>query len=201
MEVLKVCLYSQIDYTILISALNTKKISHHLQIISNDSSWLKSQNSMPWKYIVNIYLRESIDILLKHPDFSFLYENDDIDMYVVSQFTYGRLANVEVDLITSCYLWNYQNDVETRRASMLSHFEMEKKQEKYDYVCFQIVEAPIKEKSEKIDFFFESHVSDPNGIDEIYSKPFIGSMRRHSEKFLDVNTRKLSFGRVIVNEF
>ena len=127
--------------------------------------------------------------------YSNIYE--DADIYIMDVIEYSEPVD-NSELITSVYKWNYQNKQEIREKFMKEHFLMEQKQIYYKYVTFNLVTEIIKSKDRIYDFFFESHVLDKNGINEIYSKPALEDMRKHSEQFLDTSTRLLSFGKTFV---
>lgn len=163
--------------------------------------WLKGLKSMPWLSVWDVYVKldgkeaveyaKSVSEKLK----ILAADRNGIDTYIVEQETYKEPVN-RAEVITSCYFWNYENDKALREEKMAEHFVMEQAQRYYDYVVFQKVIETITKDSPHYDFFFESHVSDPNGINEIYSKPALGNMREHSKFFLNVDSRLLSFGHV-----
>jgi hypothetical protein len=166
--------------------------------------WLKGLNTMPWNGVLHLLSTEPMDktfyISTIHPVMARLFSEtitDQMDVYIASQITYNQPVD-GAELITSCYLWNYATEPEERNAKMLEHFQMEQCQIYYDYVAFQCVKEKIGDASPTFDFFFESHVSNPNGINEIYEKPALEAMRNHSSAFLNTNSRLLSFGRVNV---
>ncbi|MBR6504164.1 MAG: hypothetical protein IKT41_00285 [Clostridia bacterium] len=175
-------------------------IDCHIHYIDNKEKydkWLLNRPRMPWKTIINLITINSEDEVLNK--FKLNYHNiyDLADIYVMDIIEYSSPVN-NSELITSVYKWNYNNNKEIRDKYMTEHFEMEQKQVYYKYVTFNLVTKNIKNKNRNFDFFFESHVSDKNGIDEIYSKPALDNMRKHSEQFLNTETRLLSFGEIFI---
>ena len=174
----------------------------HIHYIDNKEKydkWLLGRPRMPWKTIINFIMENdnnTILILEKfQKDYSELY--DEADIYVMDVMVYSNPVD-NSELITSVYKWNYKNEPDVREKFMNEHFLMEQKQVYYKYVTFNSVTKTIKSNNRPFDFFFESHVSDENGIDEIYSKPALEDMRTHSEQFLDTSTRLLSFGEIFM---
>lgn len=174
----------------------------HSQELNNTPylQWLKGLNVMPWRYIIDLYDSNDAHLLNKVVnDLPDVLQGFDCDVYRANQMTYKNPVN-HAELITSCYFWNTQNSSLYRHKKMHEHFLMEQAQKYYDYVAFQCVTEVITPHSPKYDFFFEAHVTETEGINEIYSKPALTEMRTHSIAFLDVNSRLLSFGRVICDE-
>lgn len=169
------------------------------QVIDNGihGKWLADQNTMQWKYIIDIdgtyTLKEIMDQITELLQMNL--QKIAVDMYQVREYTYQKPLK-EAEMITSCYLWNEEASETERMRYMMEHFEMEKQQVKYDYVAFQLVEEKYDRSSPRYDFFFESHISDKDGIDYIYEKPALQVMREHSQHFLNTDTRRLSFGHV-----
>lgn len=191
----KICIRVESEYTDkeveqLCDDLSKRNSRVMLQKIDNNlhAKWLANQNNMKWKYVIDV---ASNDLSNLTQDM----ENRNVDIYEVKEITYKEPVE-NAELITSCYLMNSEVPEEMRNKSMLEHFEMEKKQTLYDYIAFQIVKDTIYDYSPKFEFFFESHVSTKDGIDQIYSKSFLNGMREHSRLFLNADTRQLSFGKV-----
>lgn len=207
MQVLKMCFISDFEVSDMIGRIKkemTKEVDQiHVQHIDNTPylRWLKNIEPMKWKIIVDMLLRDGEkdvdDVFEDVSDFfkQWPFSANSPDCYGVSQIVYGEPVN-NSELITSCYRWNYYFPCSIREEKMKEHFCMEQRQIYYDYVVFQSVDKVLTKKSPKFDFFFESHVSSPEGINKIYSKPTLEEMREHSKAFLDVTTRELSFGKV-----
>lgn len=176
-------------------------IQMHVQMIDERfTKWNSGMKTMPWITIFDFIWKDQRDVemLVNVINEIFLSKKISIensDIYYLSLLSYN-LPVSSSDLITSCYKWNYDNDENSREVIMQEHFKMEQKQTLYDYVSFQRVEKIVSLHNNIFDFFFESHVSDPDGIDKIYSAPMLGNMREHSKGFLDVQSRCLSFGKV-----
>lgn len=176
-------------------------IDCHIHYIDNKKEydkWLLDRPRMPWKTIINFIMENDENTLVLEKfqkKYSDLY--NEADIYVMDVMTYSNPID-NSELITSTYKWNYKNKPEVREEFMKEHFLMEQKQIYYKYVTFNLTTKTIKSNNGDFDFFFESHVSDKNGINEIYSKPALEDMRTHSEQFLDTNTRLLSFGEVFM---
>lgn len=208
MKVLKFCFRTDPDMSNLvdniIACLSQQSLQVHVQYIDSTPylKWLKNMKTMSWKVIV--------DIIWDKPDLSvdgiygtfmnYLQREKifmaDVDCYLGEQIIYQKPVD-NSELITSCYLWNYDNPSSIREEKMKEHFGMEQRQIYYDYVSFQSITKIMSVNSPRYDFFFESHVSKPEGINEIYSKPALEGMREHSQAFLNVSTRELSFGKVL----
>ena len=173
----------------------------HIHFIDNKNKydkWLAERPRMPWKTIINFIIKdEGKELILQKfkNAYSDIYEEADI--YIMNVIEYSKPVD-NSELITSVYKWNYTNKQEIRDKFMKEHFLMEQKQLYYKYVTFNSVTEIVKSKDRKYDFFFESHVIDKNGINEIYSKPALEDMRKHSEQFLDTSTRLLSFGEIFL---
>jgi hypothetical protein len=213
MNVIKVCFRSEFIINSTLIERVSKELSRigysvHVQLICNNRylCWLRGLSKMEWDWILDIFIsgdakaevfRMKIQPLLEREILKEALDN--IDVYIVSQLIYGKPVD-DSELITSCYLWNYNTPRKKRNDAMLEHFKMEQKQLYYAYVAFQCVELKIFERSPTFDFFFISHVPDPKGINEIYSKTALEEMRVHSKTFLDLNSRLLSFGRICVIE-
>ena len=201
MNVVKICVMERDEE--LIRKLIQEKKEIHIQRIDNSRyfQWLRGLNTMPWSCIMDIFCDESIEAVCDYAEEIagkiniWNVTKDKFDIYVTKQLTYKKPVD-NSEIITSCYLWNYENDSSVRREKMEEHFLLEQNQKYYDYVSFQSVEKCITEESRNYDFFFESHVSNKNGINEIYSKPALENMREHSKAFLNVESRLLSFGEV-----
>ena len=208
MNVIKICLRDNVEDVLAdwIQSVTAGGRTVQVQRIDNTPylKWLSGSLTVNWKIIIDVFPKKSAvnefekldevgcDFIQSLPPVS-------ADIYLVSQVSYqSPISNAE--LIISCYQWNYENAPEFRHEKMLEHFEMEKTQKYYDYVAFQCVEKILSSESMHLDFFFESHVSDPEGINEIYSKPALEGMREHSMAFLNTGTRQLSFGRVTIEE-
>lgn len=172
---------------------------NYVQQIDNvtHGKWLEGQNTMKWEFVIDVLYSGSPEVLITLADriLDKSVGNDNCDIYQVKEILYRRPVN-HSELITSCYLWNYDSPEEQRERYMMEHFAMEQKQAYYDYVSFQCVYNKYYETSLGYDFFFESHVSAPDGIDQIYGKPALEGMRTHSRAFLNTDTRLLSFGKV-----
>lgn len=207
MYVLKICLQSdrkpQEIERLLMEAADHQSTQIHVQHIDSTahSEWLCDQTQMRWKTIFDVIwsdgdpnmeaeMKRTLCLVQKYP--SIIQE---ADCYCARQMTYQDPVP-HAELITSCYYWNYNTLPEVREEKMREHFAMEQKQIYYDYVAFQSVFKVLTPHSPQFDFFFESHVSKPEGIDHIYSTPELNGMREHSESFLDVGSRRLSFGSV-----
>lgn len=199
MNVIKICLEKSIEN--IGELLQEIKGEVHVQKINNTPylKWLSGLQAMKWQMIVDVFREEpfetSIDLATE-----FVTRFPGADIYVAEDKTYKEPVN-RSEIITSCYFWNYVNSEEYRIQMMNEHFLMEQRQVYYDYVSFQSVRKCVTDSSTKFDFFFESHVSNPNGINEIYSKPALENMREHSKAFLDVGSRCLSFGNVEIKHF
>jgi len=192
----------------LANMLSITGYSVHIQAICNTPylRWLDGLNKMDWNLIMNVVTAEGIDVDNFNRDIQPLLKQNFseqvlscLDVYTVLQTHYQEPVN-NAELITSCYLWNYDTSDRRRNEKMIEHFELEKAQLNYAYIAFQCVTGKLYDRSPSFDFFFEAHIPNPKGIDEIYSKPLLGNMREHSKAFLDVKTRLLSFGRVSVIE-
>lgn len=179
-----------------------------LQIIDNQlhGIWLKGQKVMIWKNVIDVTsVKSGVELMaVIEKQIGQKLKDAEMDIYEVEEITYQKPI-LQAEIITSCYLWNYEASSKERKAFMLEHFELEKQQSHYDYVSFQKVIRKHFESSPKYDFFFEAHVSDKEGIDMIYSEPTLQGMRTHSQKFLNIETRRLAFGKVTtwgrINEF
>ncbi len=175
----------------------------HIQHLNNApyKKWLKGLNVMSWTRIIDIFVEGDLQESEEYANSIALQIgkmesiNDGVDIYVVDQLTYKEPVD-HSEVITSCYYWNYSNEESFRNEKMQEHFLLEQGQKYYDYVAFQCVKKCVTPNSLPYDFFFESHVSNPNGINEIYSKPSLGDMRLHSQHFLNVKSRLLAFGWV-----
>lgn len=208
MYMLKIC--SQCSFPelsnnlgLVIDELLKRSFKVHIQELDGQKylRWLAGMATMEWLTIIDVFWNEelisnekaitTVNTLLN----TYKIDMTMLDMYYAEQIQYKEPVN-NAEVITSCYLWNYENAEAVRTLKMREHFGMEQQQYYYDYVVFQRVKSILTSTSPKFDFFFESHVSDPDGIDAIYSKPALNGMRQHSEAFLDVSTRRLSFGRV-----
>lgn len=161
--------------------------------------WLEGHNKMKWEYIIDVLYSGCIEDLISKADrvIEHVVTSGDCDIYRAEEIVYCNPVD-RSDLITSCYLWNYDTPDEQRERNMMEHFSMEQKQTYYDYVSFQCVRDKYYEISPKYDFFFEAHVSAVDGIDQIYGKPALEEMRIHSKVFLNTDTRLLSFGKVVI---
>lgn len=208
MFLLKICSrdkFSKISNQIelVVDELLKKSFQVHIQELDNHKylRWLANMSTMEWCTIIDVFWDEKLITCEDATQFisDLLNVNNiditKLDIYLAEQMQYKEPVN-NAEVITSCYLWNYKNSEAMRSLKMKEHFGMEKEQYYYDYVAFQIVGVVLTPHSPKFDFFFESHVSKPDGIDAIYSKPALNGMRQHSEAFLDVGTRQLTFGRV-----
>lgn len=203
MKVIKLCYPSTVPETTLARLVKyayENSVRVDVQTICNTPylRWLTSSKIMPWDTIVDVFLPDDNELIVFKQDL-FKYAIGNADVYLVEQITYGTPVD-GAELITSCYLWNYETAPSIRNDTMYEHFLMEQQQEYYDYVAFQLVQEVLTTESPAFDFFFESHVSHPDGINEIYSKPALEGMREHSKIFLNTNTRLLSFGSVDVRE-
>lgn len=208
MYMLKICsrdAFSEFrnKFGIVIDELLKQSFEVHTQELDNHKyfRWLTGMSTMEWRSIIDVFWDES---LISHENATktvksllntYCIDMTNLDMYLAEQIRYKEPVN-DAEVITSCYLWNYKNTETVRIEKMREHFGMEQQQYYYDYVAFQCVKSVLTPSSPRFDFFFESHVSDPEGIDAIYSKPTLNGMRQHSEAFLNVNTRQLSFGKV-----
>lgn len=104
------------------------------------------------------------------------------------------------NLIISFYSMNNQRSKIEKEEIMIEHLDMEKQQNLYKLVHFNQIMNESK-NSNQFEFVFESYLEDPSHINNLYNQDFIEIMRRHSEGFLDVTTRRLAFGQVkILNE-
>ena len=177
----------------------------YVQRIDNEThgKWLADQKTMYWDFVIDIYSgNESFDEFVEDfkqlwTDISNKHEDliDACDVYIAEDMKYKTpLKNAEI--ITSCYEWNYETEENIRENVMKEHFILEQRQVLYDYVSFQSVKIILYDRSKVFDFFFESHVSDENGIDKIYGEEVLEEMRTHSKMFLNTDTRHLSFGSV-----
>ena len=174
----------------------------HVQQMDNFpyQRWMQNSKPMQWNLIVDVFQENGCSVRLDSGIRDCLTSQGialkAADIYGAKQMTYKRPVS-DAEIITSCYLWNYQNPEALRKEKMEEHFLMEQKQIYYDYVAFQSVDAVLTPGSPIFDFFFESHVSIQGGIDTIYAKPALNGMREHSKAFLNTDTRQLSFGRVV----
>lgn len=179
---------------------NIGLIDCHIHFIDNKEKydkWLMGCPRMPWKTIINFIVNNNEEKIVDEFKTNYNAIFDKADIYIMDIMEYSKPVD-NSELITSVYKWNYENDKFTRDKYMKEHFRMEQKQVYYKYVTFNLVTKNFKNKNRNFDFFFESHVSDENGIDEIYSKPALDDMRKHSQQFLDTNTRLLSFGEIFM---
>ncbi len=212
MNVIKICLKNSKIYwnkgmDTMINNLVDEGYIVHIQRLDNSpyKQWLEGLNTMPWDCIADVYKEGPLQETMEIAKFIFAQINmwkgilEDVDIYVAEQMVYKEPVD-GAEIITSCYFWNYENDENLRKEKMAEHFLMEQRQRYYDYVTFQCVKECITKHSQQYDFFFESHVSDPDGINEIYSKPALGDMRTHSQGFLNVDSRLLTYGRVKIVE-
>ena len=194
MKVIKICLRERAADTGWVEALDAHDCEIHVQSLDCKpySRWMKSSGEMPWQTVTDIYCpSERVSALLGSCQ---AHCPTDTDIYVADVFRTYRAPVDGAEVITSCYLWNYDTPADVRKRIMAEHFEMEKLQVYYDYVVFQTSATAVTPKSPVFDFFFVSHVSDPQGIDTIYSAPALAGMREHSMAFLNTDTRLLSFG-------
>lgn len=172
----------------------------NLQTIDNSNylHLVREQCEMKWKVIIDIEDCSYDDCMRISELIQCNIEGNSldnkVDFYLVENISYNQPVD-RAEVITSCYLWNYQNEPEDRNKYLLEHFEMEKKQKYYNYVAFQIVEKVATSWSPQIDFFFIAHVTCSGAINYIYSQKTLEEMRQHSMSFLDISTRQLSFGR------
>lgn len=207
MNVLKVCLRKKYDVSELMKGVFNRELDDslqlHIQYIDNTPylQWLQNMKTMNWKVIVDIiWSKEELSVEEIYEKMLQCFKENKIDLEEIDCYSGTQIIYKEPvhgsELITSCYLWNYKNGSTVREEKMIEHFGMEQKQKYYDYVSFLSVNKILSSNSPRFDFFFESHVSNPKGINEIYSKPALEGMREHSQAFLDVSTRELSFGRV-----
>lgn len=184
---------------VLGKALADVGYKNYVQQIDNitHGKWLEGQNTMKWELIIDVLYSGCLESLIALADKILInpVSSDNCDIYQVKEILYRKPAN-HSDLITSCYLWNYDCPEEKRKRYMMEHFGMEQKQIYYDYVSFQCVFNKYYESSPRYDFFFESHVPVADGIDQIYGKSALEEMRIHSRAFLNTDTRLLSFGKV-----
>lgn len=211
MDVIKVCFQQELEANSKLIEKASNELLRigynvHIQTICNIPylCWLNGLGIMNWKWILDIFITEGtakeeytkiIKPVLEKEILKKSLHNTDV--YIASQINYKKPLD-GAELITSCYLWNYETPTNERNNKMLEHFEMEKEQVHYDYIAFQCVKERLYNSSPLFDFFFESHISNPNGINEIYSKPALEEMRSHSRIFIDTNSRLLSFGHVRV---
>lgn len=160
--------------------------------------WLKSSKIMLWNRMVDVFASDDMAfaaLMRNLPEYIYGI----VDVYLAEQTIYGIPVD-SAEVITSCYLCSYEREPSLRSKTMFEHFLMEQQQTYYDYVAFQLVKDIQTARSATFDFCFESHVSHPDGINEIYSKPELEGMREHSKVFLNTDTRPLSFGRAKVEE-
>lgn len=212
MDVIKICFHREMKEKAnqiyeLGEYLNSKGYSVHLQNISNVpyKRWLENSKTMLWPYIMDVFVEvgEKAEIdkmrntLVEQEIVNDLFQS--ADMYLSEQQSYRMPVN-HAEIITSCYLWNHAIGKNIRENKMQEHFLMEQKQTYYDYLAFQCIKEILTEHSPVYEFFFESHVSQKGGIDQIYSKPELNGMREHSRTFLNVDTRVLSFGKIEIWE-
>lgn len=199
MKIIKICTKSLINDSIINQFAKVYQVEVHKYTIDNSSQFLRGQKNMRWLSIYDIFIVKSklfcVPEMLEH--ISQLFNYEDVEIFLLSTLAYGTPMN-GADIITSCYSWSTY-PLKEREAALQQHFLMEQSQQYYDYILFQLVEKYIsnyKNYKNDIDFFFVSHVSNPDGINQIYSKPFIMDMREHSKLFLNVDSRCLSFGTV-----
>lgn len=200
MNIIKICMLNyavQQQMEEKIQQLVQLGIRIHVQKIDavRYQRWMKYSMPMPWVSIIDIYcfsagMVDEVCKCLGGPDCTCT------DIYITRIFQEYQTPVHGAEIITSCYRWNENCEPKARDKVMHEHFEMEKLQKYYNYVVFQVVEKTYTENSPALDFFFVSHVSDPEGIDCIYSMPALNGMREHSQAFLDTNTRQLAFGTV-----
>ena len=204
-KLIKICLrkeIEEIDINEMVLLLKNLKYVFHMQVINNDyyKKLVKGMKTVDWMYIFNIYLENRDEDKIENI-YNVISKNINkslIDIYVVTEYTYKEPIN-GANLITSCYLWNKLNTQSSREKVMSEHFEMEKEEKYYEYISFQTVQEKYTDYSQDIDFFFEAHVIDKSGIEKIYATPKLKAMRVHSSGFLNIDTRKLSFGSVFVH--
>ncbi len=194
LRVIKVCLRNRSADTEEIRALSTCGCEVQVQTLDHEKygRWMRSSGEMPWHRIIDVYCAPERETEIC--DRCRALFPADADIYVTEIFRSYRAPVDGAEVITSCYLWNYRNEAAVREQVMAEHFEMEKLQVYYDYVVFQTLIEVVTAGSPVFDFFFVSHVSDPSGIDTIYSTPALSGMREHSMAFLNTDTRLLSFG-------
>lgn len=159
--------------------------------------WLVGQKTMKWEFIIDVLYSGCLENLIAMAEciLNKPISSENCDIYQAKEILYRRPVDYS-ELITSCYLWNYDSPKEQRERYMMEHFVMEQKQTYYDYVSFQCVYNKYYEASPRYDFFFEAHVSARDGIGQIYGKTALEEMRIHSRTFLNIDTRLLSFGKV-----
>jgi hypothetical protein len=211
MDVLKICFRPDMGLApefLEKAADDCERLGYRVQIQTLCNTpylcWLEGLNTMPWNGVIDLFSPEPIDkasyMSTIRPAMVRLFLEpiaSQLNIYIASQITYNHPVD-GAELITSCYLWNYATRPVERNTKMLEHFQMEQHQSYYDYVAFQCVKEKIGDSTPCFNFFFESHVSNPNGINEIYEKPALEAMRDHSRAFLNTSSRLLSFGRVEV---
>lgn len=163
-------------------------------------------NKYKYKYIINIVIPNQIyEIKGLH---NLIKYCDQIDTHIRKTFNLHKADSCIVKeyntinktggkfLITSNYLWNSNIDKSYREHAMKEHFQLEKTQQLYNRVNFNIPISVDWKDNIKFDFIFESYLDTKADIENLYNNEFIKVMRKHSEQFLNVDTRCLAFGEV-----
>jgi hypothetical protein len=97
--------------------------------------------------------------------------------------------------ILSLYKWCSLSQ-QQRSVAFDEHFELEKVQDSYNSFAFNTV---VKKQGIDADFVFESYSEESNQVLQLYSDKmeWIDKMRKHSEGFLNTNTRQLVIGKYV----
>lgn len=162
----------------------------------------KQSHVFKWKTIINIELSKGInnieELVEKLTSHNFIKEHN-LDVLLMKNKSFIKKEYRDgCDVIVSLYSWASDSNEREREISLWDHFNMEKDQPDYSYVNFNM-NISTNCINDSTEFMFEGFVSNPDGLSNIYSSPFIHEMREHSKLFLDVDTRQLAFGKLQIS--
>lgn len=155
-----------------------------------------NNKNLEWFAIIDVIVDNDTDKVIKSI-LEYIEENSlkNIDVFYTEKYSNGDCKTIG-ETIVSSYIWNNDVAEELRNKQLKMHFLLEERQNFYNYYSFQIVKQQLLGVPKEVDFFFDSQIIVPDGVNKIYSSDKLIKMRLHSQTFLDINSRCLSFGYI-----